>query len=279
MTREIERVTCEASVASNRRMGDAGTMIELAVPRSFPEPRAGQFVQIRCLPEIPFRLPRPFSICRWRRTPTGGELGILFSVVGEGSRWLAARKRGDAVTLVGPLGVPYRPIPGRLPCLIGGGRGVAPMLLLADQIAADFPDGILLYGARDEAALFPTEVSPYPVYRSTLDGSIGTHGTVLDMLEGMMRRGGIRPEHTALYGCGPTGMLEAVARFAQEAGMPAQVSLETVFGCGTGICAGCAVPIALREGESEDAFRRYAFACTDGPVFDASRVDWSGVHE
>jgi dihydroorotate dehydrogenase electron transfer subunit len=74
-------------------------------------------------------------------------------------------------------------------------------------------------------------------------------------------------------------MLEAIAEFATAAGMPAQVSLETTFGCGTGICAGCAIPLAPREGEEEDAFRRYAFACTEGPVFDASRVDWSGVRE
>lgn len=277
MTGRVDRV--EGSVARIARVGDAGTRIEIGVPRSFEPPRAGQFVQIACNEGSGFRLRRPFSICGWRWQPDGGVLTILFSIVGEGSAWLDARRPGDRVDLIGPLGTPFRPIPGRNPILVGGGRGVAPMLLFADQIAEGQPDGMLLYGARDAGAVFPTEDCPYPVYRSTLDGSVGQAGTVIDLLSDMIRRGGIRADSAALFGCGPTPMLETLSRTAAEAGIPVQVSLETIFGCGTGLCAGCAIPLLAREGMPDDPFHRYAFACTDGPVFDGAMVDWQGVRE
>ncbi len=151
--------------------------------------------------------------------------------------------------------------------------------MLADQIAEALPDGILLYGAKDEAAAFPTLECPYPVYRATLDGSMGQKGTVLDLLTAMLLQGSIRRESAALYACGPMPMLEALCALASSAGIPAQVSLETAFGCGTGLCAGCAIPLLPKPGAPEDAFQRYAFACTDGPVFDASRIDWKEIEE
>jgi dihydroorotate dehydrogenase electron transfer subunit len=161
--------------------------------------------------------------------------------------------------------------------LVAGGRGVAPLLHLAETHAELHPDGLLLYGAEDAGALFPTEESPYPVYRSTIDGSIGQHGTVLDLLRGMLERGAIRQESSSIYGCGPTPMLAGLSRLATDRSIPVQVSLETTFGCGTGLCAGCAIPLLGRDGQAQDAFDRYAFACTDGPVFDWARVDWMGV--
>jgi dihydroorotate dehydrogenase electron transfer subunit len=255
-------------------MGRAGTLIDLEVPQGFPPPRAGQFVQIACLPSGGFRLRRPFSICRWEAAADEGVIGILFSVVGEGSAWLDARREGDLVELTGPLGRPFLPMPGRSPVLVAGGRGVAPLLFLADAFAGMQPDGLFLYGARDEAAIFPTSESPYPVYLATLDGSAGTPGTVMDLLDTWIGRGAISAGGSAVYGCGPTPMLAALSARCELVGVPVQVSVETVFGCGTGLCAGCAIP--MRAG-ADDPFGRFAFACTDGPIFDGSRVDWAEV--
>jgi dihydroorotate dehydrogenase electron transfer subunit len=277
--RALPETAVTARVTRIQTGGIAGTWIDIAVPPGFGPPKAGQFVQIGCQPDGLFRLKRPFSICRWRESDDGGEIGILFAVVGDGSRWLDARHHGDPVEVLGPLGNPFHPVPGRIPVLIGGGRGVAPLLLLADQMAGEFPDGLLLYGAKDGASLFPTGGCPYPAYRATLDGSAGQRGTVLDLLKGMLRQGAIRRETGVFYACGPMPMLEALSAVAKEAGIPAQVSLETTFGCGTGLCAGCAVPLHPRDGEDQDAFQRYAFACADGPVFDAARIDWPGVEE
>lgn len=267
----------QAKVARIRRIGGAGTWIDLLVPPDFPVPRAGQFVQIACCPEAPFRLHRPFGVCRWQKTPEGSEIGILFAVVGEGTRWLDARRPGEEVELLGPLGQPFWIVPGRTPILVAGGRGVAPLMLLADQMATEYPDGVLLYGAESAAALFPTEESPYLVHRSTLDGSAGQPGTVIELLQELWRRGAFRRDLAFLCGCGPLPMLSALSRFAVENGMPVQVSMETMFGCGTGLCAGCAVPLRPRSDQATEGFDRYAFACTDGPVFDGARIDWPEV--
>ena len=268
----------EARVARIGRLGAAGTRIDLAVGDEFPAVRAGQFVQIACGGPNTFRLRRPFSVCRFERSDRGWEIGILFSVVGEGSRWLDGRRAGDSVGLIGPLGNPFHPPPGRVPILVAGGRGVAPLMLLAEQIAPEHPEGLLLYGARDTAAIFPTEGCPFPVYRSTLDASVGSGGTVIDLLEAMLSRGAIRAGSAALFGCGPLPMLASLAATAEAHDIPAQVSVETIFGCGTGLCAGCAIPLRT-GGPVADAFHRYAFACTDGPVFDGQAIDWPGVRE
>lgn len=271
--------TVVAGVAQVRSLGSAGTWIDLDVPPSFASPKAGQFIEIACQPPGWFRLPRPFSLCAWQRGAGSSRLGILFSVVGPGSAWLEGRQAGESVVVTGPLGQPFRTLPGRTPILVGGGRGVAPLLLLAEQIIEDYPEGMLLYGARDRAALFPTETSPFQTVRSTLDGSAGLQGTVVDLLEGLLRQGSIRADASALYACGPLAMLRAVSRVAAAHRIPVQVSVETVFGCGTGICAGCVVPMVQPAGQAADPFGRYAFACADGPVFDALRIDWDGVRE
>src|SRR5579871_2825845 len=70
----------------------------------------------------------------------------------------------------------------------------------------------------------------------------------------------------ALYACGPTPMLAAVARLAQRFGLPAQVSLEEFMACAVGGCAGCAVRVVTPTGI---AMKR---VCVDGPVFDANAV-------
>jgi dihydroorotate dehydrogenase electron transfer subunit len=70
----------------------------------------------------------------------------------------------------------------------------------------------------------------------------------------------------AIYACGPTPMLKAVAELARRFGVPAQVSLEEFMACGVGGCAGCAVPVIV---DGALAMKR---VCVDGPVFDANAV-------
>ena len=70
----------------------------------------------------------------------------------------------------------------------------------------------------------------------------------------------------AVYACGPTPMLRAVADFAARHALPCQVSLEEYMACAVGGCAGCTV-MTRRNGH--DSMQR---VCVDGPVFDARDV-------
>jgi dihydroorotate dehydrogenase electron transfer subunit len=59
-------------------------------------------------------------------------------------------------------------------------------------------------------------------------------------------------------------MMRAVAKLAAQAGVPCQVSMERLMGCGFGACTTCLVDtVDGRKG-----------ACKDGPVFDAERIVW-----
>jgi dihydroorotate dehydrogenase electron transfer subunit len=63
-------------------------------------------------------------------------------------------------------------------------------------------------------------------------------------------------------------MMRAAAELAGAAGCAAQVSLENPMACGFGVCLGCAAPLAGGG---------FALVCRDGPVFEASAVDWENT--
>ena len=69
-----------------------------------------------------------------------------------------------------------------------------------------------------------------------------------------------------IFSCGPTPMLAAVAKVAQDYDLPCQLSLEEYMACAVGGCAGCTVRVITDDGP---AMKR---VCVDGPVFEANSV-------
>ncbi|MFM9010021.1 MAG: dihydroorotate dehydrogenase electron transfer subunit [Planctomycetota bacterium] len=127
------------------------------------------------------------------------------------------------------------------------------------------------WGARTAAAFACTDdfrKAGCDVHLATLDGSTGTRGTVVDLLEERFA-GGIAAADTRVACCGPEPMMEAVAAWAAGRGIPCAVSLETPMACGIGICFTCVARIRDADGGWDD--RR---TCVEGPVFDATRVMW-----
>jgi dihydroorotate dehydrogenase electron transfer subunit len=272
-------VEAAARVMANGRLTPEIFGITLRLAPGWGPARPGQFVQVECPPSSAFALRRPFSLSGFRASEPGTEIEIVYGAVGERTRALSRCRPGESLSVVGPLGHPFTPFPGRRPILIGGGRGIAPLLLLARSLREDYPDGEILYGARTASLLIPLPDSPYRVHIATEDGSAGIKGTAIVLLEALAANGEIRSGECALFACGPNRMLATLAAWALGRDLPCQVSLETLFGCGYGICAGCAVPVRPREGEASGAFERYALACQEGPVMDAFRVEWEGMRE
>ena len=275
-----------ARVLENRPRAADLRELALLAPAGWGPALAGQFVQLACPPHELFGLPRPFSLADCRPHPEGVELRVLYGVVGGRTRALAGVAPGEELELVGPLGTPFAPRPGRRPVMLGGGRGLAPVLMLARQWCGGAERaGLLLHGARTSGLLLPLDAPPCELLTATDDGTAGFAGTLLDLLDALLRNGRVREGEDALFACGPNRMLAALSRWAQGRDLPCQVSLETHFGCGFGICAGCAVPVrAQPPGEDAaavpgDAFGRFVFACREGPVFESWRVEWEGVHE
>jgi len=221
------------------------------------EGRPGQFVMVRGEWGSDPILGRAFSLVR---AGAGGE--ILARVVGRGTALLAAARVGDRLSVLGPLGSAFAPPAAGERCvLVAGGVGVAPLIYLAEQLAANGPRPRFLYGARSAADLPLREriaaVSELAI--TTEDGSAGERGLISAPLERLLADGA----PSRVYACGPEGMLAAVARIALAAGVPCAVALESPMACGMGTCKGCAVPAA--DGG-------YRYVCTDGPVFDAAEL-------
>jgi dihydroorotate dehydrogenase electron transfer subunit len=213
----------------------------------------GQFVMARTAgyPTTldPF-LARPFSFY----DHDGEMASLLFEVRGRGTALLDL---APTIEVTAPLGKGFRlePALGRA-ALLGGGIGVAPLKILGRRLdAMCVPYDVLLGFADAESAVVARE---FPGARvATMDGSAGTHGTVLDTTDTLR-------DYGALYACGPNPMLAAVKLAAGEDSL-CQLSVEERMGCGNGSCNGCVVPV---HGGG------YIRSCVEGPVFPAEVLAW-----
>jgi dihydroorotate dehydrogenase electron transfer subunit len=83
--------------------------------------------------------------------------------------------------------------------------------------------------------------------------------------------GGRGPQHDAgrkIFACGPTPMLKAVGKIAEEFNVPAELSMDEPMCCGVGVCLTCVIPVKTSEGWE------YQRTCTEGPVFDSRQILW-----
>ena len=223
-------------------------VLGFAAPDIAASVKAGQFVNLGMRPGPLLR--RPFSVYR----AEDGRVEIVLKAVGSGTSQLLGLREGDRVSCLGPLGRGFGFAPSaKTVVLISGGLGVAPMPLAAREAHAAGLHVTWVHGARSSDELC-TESSGDEVIVATDDGSTGFAGTAV----------AAAPDADLVLACGPNRMLAAVAKRWPEA----QVAVETYMGCGTGVCLGCAVPLA-RGG--------YDRACTEGPVYRAADVDWSAL--
>jgi dihydroorotate dehydrogenase electron transfer subunit len=219
----------------------------------------------------------------------GLTIGFLYAPVGAGTHALARLAPGTRVEVLGPLGRGFPLERAGLPVLLAGGRGVAPLLFAASELARAGRRAEFLFGARDAAHLVGLDVARKTLARlggrlhlCTDDGSRGARGHVVALLDHVAPRFAERP---VLHACGPHAMLKGTAAWAMRHGCEAWLAMESVMACGTGVCRGCPLPRseASRAGFPEDApsllgNRDYAMCCTEGPVFEARALDWTRVH-
>ncbi len=145
------------------------------------------------------------------------------------------------------------------PLLVGGGLGLAPLLFLAQDFGGRAD---ILMGGRTADEVFWEDLYAdccRQIFVTTDDGSRGTQGTVMALLPGLLAAGG----YDAVYVCGPSPMMRAVAAACRQSGVACQVSLEKYMACGLGACLSCSCK--GRGGRVK--------ICTDGPVFWAGEVE------
>lgn len=242
--------------------------LRLYAPAVAEAARAGQFVHVRCAPPGQWDplLRRPLSLHRIDQRR--GEVEVLFRVVGRGTGFLAGLAAGDEIDLIGPLGqgFPTDLAQGETAVLVAGGIGVAPLVALAEELAAKGTPLTAALGAQTAAGLVAADALGKVAGRvmtATDDGSAGHHGFVTELLAGLLERVA-RP---VVYACGPEPMLRRVQAMVAENGprVRGYLSLEARMACGVGACLGCAV---RRAGPGT----AYHHVCHDGPVFAAGEV-------
>lgn len=254
-----------AEITRNDRLTRDTFLMEFRAPEIAAEAVPGQFVMVRTADGTDPLLRRPFSICR---TDDRRICGILYRVVGRGTKILSLARPGEALSVLGPLGSGFQlPNPGTNALLVAGGIGLAPLVFLFHRLDRTEREILLGYRSREERIpLGPLGLEGTSLSLATDDGSEGTKGLVTDLLEAKLQREGGRGR--MIYACGPQPMLKEVAALTGKAGIPCQISLETSMACGLGACQGCAVSAAHGQG------REYFHVCQDGPVFYAEAMDW-----
>ena len=227
----------------------------------------GQFVGIYP-PQNDKMLPRPISICDYDAET--GRITLVFRTAGEGTSEIAACSVCDRIKVLGILGNGYdlRMLYGKRVALMGGGIGIPPMLYLAKALQ-ETAETTCFLGYRDSST-FLEEAFREQVRTVTAseDGSKGIKGNVLDALHADIASGtGVLPE--VICACGPKPMLKAIQQFAADNGIQCFLSLEERMACGVGACLGCVAKTVDRDPHFG---ANYARVCTDGPVFEGSRV-------
>jgi dihydroorotate dehydrogenase electron transfer subunit len=264
------------TVVSDRREPAPGiVVIGLHAPELARATRPGQFVMV--VPPAGERAATALGIYE----AEGERVSLLLVVVGPRTRELAGLPPGATLDLLGPLGNGFDLAAlGDDVALVAGGVGLASLLLPAHALRAAGARTTLYYGARTAAALVDLDLfaaAGAEVVTATDDGTHGFPGYVSESLRAARR------VHSGIAACGPTPMLRAVSRVANDAGIRAQLSLEETFACGVGACWGCVIPLARESaqapyfppaaaGETRDYV--HARICKEGPVFWAHELRW-----
>ncbi len=209
----------------------------------------GQFVMVW----LPGLEDKPFSLAG------ADPITLTVAAVGPFSRALHQLRVGDWLWVRGALGhgyhLPAAATPGESLLLIGGGYGVAPLLFLARRALASGYHVSMIIGARSGPDLILVrdfEALGVSLWLTTEDGSVGHTGRVTEAISPALAAAPAKS--TAVYACGPTGMLAAVAARCAAENMPVQLGWEAHMRCGIGLCGSCEVGQGW-------------LTCLDGPVF------------
>jgi len=252
-------VDVRATIIKTRRISSDVSIITLDCPSIAATAKPGNFVNVKVNDTTQPLLRRPFSI----HDVQGSMIDIMVKSIGCGSALFCNSEKGSTVMVLGPLGNCFDITTQKFntAVLVSGGIGTAPMFFLEKTLAAKGIKVINLVGGRSKDDLLTKGLGNCSF--ATDDGSTGLKGTVVNLLRHELSDLN-KEAPLKLFACGPNPMLKALAKFCRDHQLSCDVSLESVMGCGIGICYGCSVEINDPNGGI-----RTILLCREGPVIDA----------
>jgi len=247
-------------ITANEKLNNQYFLLKLTLNSTLPDMLPGQFAEVLIDDSPTTFLRRPISINYVDKQKN--ELWLLVQKVGDGTIKMAEYPIGKTLNLVYPLGNSFSdPLPNKKNVLlIGGGVGIAPMLMLGADLKEKGFEPVFLLGARSEKDLLElTDFERYgQVFSTTEDGSHGEKGYVTQ--HSILTK----QKFDKIYTCGPTPMMKAVASYATKNGIECEASLENMMACGIGACLCCV----------EDTKDGHKCVCTEGHVFNIKDLKW-----
>ena len=256
----MKKFILDLTITHKVQLNEQNVLLKLTNIDQLPEILPGQFAEIRVDGSPTTFLRRPISInfVDYEKN----ELWLLIQIVGDGTRRMAEMEVGQTLNAILPLGNTFT-MPAQKNArivLIGGGVGIAPLLMFGEKLHSMGYNCNFLLGARSKADLLQLyEFERYgKVYTTTEDGSYGEKGYVThhSLLIGS--------NFDYIYTCGPTPMMKAVAYYAAANDIFCEVSLENMMGCGIGACLCCVT----------DTTEGNLCVCTEGPIFNITKLKW-----
>ena len=226
--------------------------------------KLGQFVNIAI---DGFFLRRPISVARVSEK----SMSLYYKIVGRGTLRLSELQHGEQLNVLLPLGNGFEleEADDRNILLVGGGVGVPPMMGCYEEALRKGMKPKVILGFNKSSEVFGVDefegialehgVKP-DIHISTVDGSLGMKGTVIDVIREIVGGENIDIEKSYIFACGPKPMLKALSQLPARG----QYSLEERMACGFGACMGCTC--STRNGGKR--------VCKDGPVFLKEEIIW-----
>lgn len=179
----------------------------------------------------------------------------LVRSVGPFTRALADLKPGDSIYVRGPYGKGFpQPMSGTSLVLVGGGTGIAPLIMAATRWPNAVSGAFFGFSAGISDSFRADVASMVPGARIVVDDP-GQVGDVVRALAGDLSDRPMVYKDAAVFVCGPGPMMKAVAE-SLDGKVPRDrifVAREDIMRCGIGLCGSCGTETGLRS-------------CTDGPV-------------
>lgn len=191
------------------------------------EARAGQFVNLW----IPGLDEKPFSVS----AVFDDQIELSVKAYGPFSSELMNKKVGEYLGVRGPFGNRFSIHDHAL--LIGGGIGIAPLRILAQELKKKGKSFINLLGAAAKhEVIFSTWFEGMSkTYFTTDDGSLGTKGVVTHILPEILEKENIE----YIYAAGPEIVFVKVKEIIDPTGIPYEFCMERYMKCGVGVCGQC----------------------------------------